>query len=135
MRKPELYRVKEDAKGLKAGEIVSFAGNSQDFIGPMGFKKLKYLEVFLSNGQRAVAESNNLERIVDSTSEDRTVNNVMRHNYRVLSDDEKLQMQQIKDEGLSFYQLIESIGESRELSIAKTKIEEAVMWAVKHITR
>ena len=29
---------------------------------------------------------------------------------------------------------IEGIGGSRELSIAKTKTEEAVMWAVKHIT-
>lgn len=31
--------------------------------------------------------------------------------------------------------LIDSIGQSRELSLAKTKIEEAVMWAVKHVTR
>ncbi len=72
---------------------------------------------------------------VDSTSDDRTVNNVMRHAYRVLSDDEKAQMQAIKDEGLKFHDLVESIGGSREMSLAKTKIEEAVMWAVKHITR
>lgn len=72
---------------------------------------------------------------VDSTSDDRTVNNVMRHAYRVLSDDEKAQMQAIKDEGLKFHALVESIGGSREMSLAKTKIEEAVMWAVKHITR
>jgi len=26
------------------------------------------------------------------------------------------------------------LGNNRELSLAKTKIEEAVMWAVKHIT-
>ena len=72
---------------------------------------------------------------VDSTSDDRTVNNVMRHAYRVLSDDEKAQMQAIKDEGLKFHDLVESIGGSREMSLAKIKIEEAVMWAVKHITR
>ena len=30
---------------------------------------------------------------------------------------------------------IDVIGSSRELSLAKTKIEEAVMWAVKHITK
>lgn len=30
--------------------------------------------------------------------------------------------------------MIEGLGNSRELSLAKTKIEEAVMWAVKHIT-
>lgn len=75
------------------------------------------------------------EETVSSTSDDRTVNNVMRHAYRVLSDEEKAQMQAIKDEGLKFHELVESIGASRELSLAKTKIEEAVMWAVKHITR
>ena len=72
---------------------------------------------------------------VSSTSDERTVNNVMRHAYRVLSDAEKAQMQKIKDMGLDFHNFIDSIGQSRELSLAKTKIEEAVMWAVKHVTR
>lgn len=71
---------------------------------------------------------------IDSASNLRTVNNVMRHEYRVLSDEEKRQMQQVKDQGLGLHNFIESIGSSRELSLAKTKIEEAVMWAVKHIT-
>lgn len=71
---------------------------------------------------------------VDSTSDDRTVNNVMRHGYRVLTDSEKAAMQDVKDIGLAFYQRLDDIGNSRELSLAKTKIEEAVMWAVKHIT-
>lgn len=72
---------------------------------------------------------------VDSTSDERTVNNVMRHQYRVLTDAEKQQMQAIKDKGLELHNLLESIGGSRELSLAKTKVEEAVMWGVKHITR
>lgn len=72
---------------------------------------------------------------VPSTSDARTVNNVMRHAYRVLSDQEKAQMQAIKDHGLQVHDFIEGVGQSRELSLAKTKIEEAVMWAVKHITR
>jgi len=72
---------------------------------------------------------------VDSTSDQRTVNNVMRHAYRVLTDDEKALMQKVKDLGLELHTLIEGIGQSRELSIAKTKTEEAVMWAVKHLTR
>lgn len=72
---------------------------------------------------------------VASTSDERTVNNVMRHAYRVLSDQEKAQMQTIKDKGLELHELIKSVGTSRELSIAATKTEEAVMWAVKHITR
>lgn len=71
---------------------------------------------------------------VDSTSDARTVNNVMRHQYRVLSDAEKAQMQAIKDKGLELHEIIKGIGASRELSLAATKTEEAVMWAVKHIT-
>ena len=71
---------------------------------------------------------------VDSKSDDRTVNNTMRHAYRVLNDAEKANMQAIKDQGLAFHELIAGLGNSREISLAKTKIEEAVMWAVKHIT-
>jgi hypothetical protein len=71
---------------------------------------------------------------VESTSDDRTVNNTMRHQYRVLTDAEKANMQAIKDMGLQFHELVAGIGNSREISLAKTKIEEAVMWAVKHIT-
>jgi len=71
---------------------------------------------------------------VNSTSDNRVVNNVMRHAYRVLTEDEKKTMQTVKDVGKEFYDYLESIGSSRELSLAKTKIEEAVMWAVKHVT-
>ena len=71
---------------------------------------------------------------IESTSDARTVNNVMRHNYRVLSDDEKQQMAAIKDKGLEFVEFLDGIGSSRELSLAKTKMEEAVMWATKHVT-
>lgn len=61
-------------------------------------------------------------------------NNVMRHEYRELSDPEKDLVVLVKDRGLEFYTLLENMGQSREISIAKTKIEEAVMWATKHIT-
>lgn len=73
-------------------------------------------------------------KYVDSASEKRTVNNTMRHQYKVLSDDEKAAMLKVKDDGLALHQFFESLGSSRELALAKTKIEEAVMWAVKHIT-
>ena len=72
---------------------------------------------------------------IDSTSDRRVENNVMRHQYKILSDAEKGQMQAIKDMGLHFHDGVEALGQSRELSLAKTKIEEAVMWAVKHITK
>lgn len=81
----------------------------------------------------------------NSASDARVTNNVMRHEYRVLSDEEKQRMQAIKDHGLAFMELLHDIGRTsagfgdrlgdRELSIAGTKIEEAVMWAVKSITR
>lgn len=71
---------------------------------------------------------------VDSTSDKRTVNNTMRHQYRVLSDEEKATMAAIKSKGEELLELIAGCGNSRELSIAKTKTEEAVMWAVKHVT-
>lgn len=81
---------------------------------------------------------------VDSTSDQRVVNNVMRHNYRVLSESEKESMRMLKDSGLSFINQLHGIGAtdmagdrfaSRELALAATRIEEAVMWAVKHITK
>lgn len=71
---------------------------------------------------------------VDSASDDRTANNAVRHQYRVLSDAEKASMVEVKDRGAEFLKLVDSLGSSRETSLAKTKIEEAVMWAVKHIT-
>lgn len=70
----------------------------------------------------------------DSTSDERTDNNTMRHQYRKLSDSEKDQMLAIKDKGLEFLKLLNESTPSRERSIAITKIEEAVMWAVKGIT-
>jgi hypothetical protein len=72
---------------------------------------------------------------VSSTSDRRVANNVMRHEYRILTEEEKEQMLKIKDLGLEFYEYIKGLGTSRELSIALTHIEETVMWAVKHITR
>ncbi len=64
---------------------------------------------------------------VNSSSDSRTVNNVMRHQYRILTDAEKSAMQTIKDKGLELYDLIESIGQSRELSLAKTKTEGGML--------
>ena len=70
---------------------------------------------------------------VKSEGDQRTANNIVRHQYRVLSEEEKAKMLAVKDAGLAFLELIG--GGSRELSIAATKIEEAVMWAVKDITK
>lgn len=65
-------------------------------------------------------------------------NNVMRRKQRALTDREKEQIQQIKDMGTIFHDYLTSLapvcGDSRELAIAKTKLEESVMWAVKHVS-
>lgn len=72
---------------------------------------------------------------IDSTDDDRTANNAVRHQYRTLSDEEKAQMLALKDLGAAFLAKCDEIGQSRELSLAKTNAEQAVMWAVKHVTR
>lgn len=77
---------------------------------------------------------NKATEYLKSDSDERIKNNTMRHQYRVLSDEEKQFMIAIKDKGLEFLTLIEGV-QSREMSIARTKIEEAVMWAVKDITK
>lgn len=93
---------------------------------------------------------------INSASDDRTANNAVRHTYRVLSDAEKAQMVAIKDKGAELLMLIDSLrtgngkvqveddsrGVSltvrtsceRSLDIAAERTEEAVMWAVKHLT-
>jgi hypothetical protein len=72
---------------------------------------------------------------VPSESDARTANNAMRHQYRVLNETEKEAMVWIKDQGLTMMEFIdERVPKGREASIAKTKIEEAVMWAVKGLT-
>jgi hypothetical protein len=72
---------------------------------------------------------------VESSSDARTVNNTMRHQYRILTDDEKAAMMAFKDLGLHFLTALDKQGKpGRETALARTKIEEAVMWAVKGIT-
>ncbi|MDN3712196.1 hypothetical protein QWZ10_11035 [Paracoccus cavernae] len=80
---------------------------------------------------------------IDSTSDQRTANNAVRHAYRTLSEAEKAQMQQVKDMGAALIAKLHEIGgtdpsgdrlASRDLSLANTHIEDAVMRAVRHIT-
>ena len=88
--------------------------------------------------------------LIDSESNQRTANNAMRHQYKVLNENEKHQMVAVKDMGLDFLRLLHSIGgtapsietysldkipqASRDLALAQTHIEDAVMRAVRHIT-
>jgi hypothetical protein len=71
---------------------------------------------------------------INSASDDRTANNAVRHTYRVLSDAEKQQMVDLKDLAAAFIAKCREVGNSREISLAITNAEQAVMWAVKHVT-
>ena len=74
--------------------------------------------------------------MVDSTSDDRTANNVMRHAHRVLSDEEKDEMQAVKDLGLKFHDLLGVIGNSREISIdmAQEVLQDLLRANDRHVT-
>lgn len=54
--------------------------------------------------------------------------------YRSLSSSEREMMYTVKEKGKEFLDLIDEIGSSEELATAKRRVEEAVMWAVKHIS-
>jgi hypothetical protein len=60
--------------------------------------------------------------------------NVFRKEYRELTEEEKNLMGEVKDKAQSLYDSIQKIADSREKSLAKTHLEESVMWAVKKIT-
>tara|TARA_R110002111_G_scaffold90089_1_gene140348 strand:- start:1193 stop:1450 length:258 start_codon:yes stop_codon:yes gene_type:complete len=80
---------------------------------------------------------------VKSTSDMRTVNNSTRQTFRVLTEAEKAQVDVIKQRGAEFIEYLHTIGQtdpegermaSRNLSLAMTHMEDAVMRAVRHIT-
>jgi len=94
-------------------------------------------------GGRLTPEGKIMTERIDSTSDQRTVNNAVRHTDRTLSDAEKAQMQEVKDLGAAFIAKLHEIGGtelggdrfgSRDLSLANTHAEDAVMRAVRHIT-
>ncbi|MFP4045429.1 MAG: hypothetical protein ACLFTP_12850 [Rhodosalinus sp.] len=81
---------------------------------------------------------------IGTLPDERTANNAVRHQYRVLSEEEKLRMQSIKDPGAAFIAQLHEMGgtdpngdrlASRDLELAQTHAEDAVMRAVRHITR
>ena len=67
-----------------------------------------------------------------------TRENVMRRTPRKLSDIDQQYIGAVKDAGADLWDLFDRIGmsggHSRELEIAKQKVEESVMWATKHIS-
>ena len=60
--------------------------------------------------------------------------NTFRNTYRKLTDDEQHLVNTIKDKAEAMEAIIEDMPLGRSRSLAMTKLEEAVMWAVKGIT-
>lgn len=80
------------------------------------------------------------EEMVESTSDERTVNNSTRQQYRVLSDAEKQTVDWFKGAGASFIEHCEALRSERpeagrEFSLAITHMEDAVMRAVRGVTQ
>lgn len=84
-----------------------------------------------------------MAKTVDSAGDERTINNGVRHQYRVLTDAEKALMVEVKDLGEAFLAKLHEIGgtdpasgrmASRDLALAQTHVEDATMRAVRHIT-
>lgn len=59
---------------------------------------------------------------------------IFRKAYRPLNPDESNLLERLKDQATALHQTITEGPRSREQSLALTKLEEAVMWAVKGIT-
>ena len=57
------------------------------------------------------------------------------HALRVLSNNETLhKIKALREKGDTFLNLLQSFGNSRELDLARVKVEEAVMWATTHLS-
>lgn len=83
------------------------------------------------------------ETRLPSSSDDRTENNSTRQVYRLLSEVERAQIDQVKATGDALIAQLHEIGgtdpqgermASRDLALALTHIEDGVMRAVRHIT-
>lgn len=59
--------------------------------------------------------------------------NVFRKQYRQLSEDEQRHVDAVKTSAELLYRTLHG-GDPRAMALAKTKLEECVMWAVKGLT-
>jgi hypothetical protein len=81
-----------------------------------------------------------MDETIESTSDERTVNNSTRQQYRVLSDAEKKTIDWFKEAGAAFIVHAENLRTERpeagrEFALAITHMEDAVMRAVRGVTQ
>lgn len=62
------------------------------------------------------------------------MSDVFHAEYRELTQEESTAVLAIKEKAAELHGLIEAVGHSRYTSLAKTALEESVMWAVKQLT-
>jgi hypothetical protein len=74
----------------------------------------------------------------DETFAGSEIENVFRPVYRELSEKEQEVISEFKDDAYKLYCKIEGFSDpnnGRAMALAKTKLEESIMWAVKGLTK
>lgn len=56
-----------------------------------------------------------------------------RNQLRPMSHEQRMQVSELQNIEVDFITLCNKIGKSRELSLAITNIEQATMWAIRHL--
>jgi hypothetical protein len=63
------------------------------------------------------------------------MSDTFRKEYKPLDESQKARIEQIKDEAEKLHESFDwAIGDKRMIALAKTNLEQAVMWAIKAIT-
>lgn len=70
----------------------------------------------------------------DTREREQPVPDVMRRHSRNLTSSEFQTLDSMKMLGNRLHHYFDSLGQSREISLAKTNLEQAIMWATKHLT-
>ena len=64
------------------------------------------------------------------------MSDVFRKEYKPLDESQKMRIEQIKNEAEKLYDSFDwALGDKRMLALAKTNLEQAVMWAIKGVTQ
>jgi len=136
---------KEDEKLLewgrareKAINVLEFLENLQkttpaDNVTKQAREIFEYI-VNLRNNKMSNEKLENEPEIISVNLPENLPPDVMRLNEKPLSDIAADRVYKIKKMGNNFHEYLESFPNNRELSLAKAKLEEFVMWAVKGIS-
>lgn len=91
------------------------------------------LDIFRKHQCSIKPKNHNIQRFIDSIKNEE-IEDIMRAKDQTLCDRQRQNIESIKEWGNVFYRLLDFY-KSEEISIAKIKLQECVMWAVKGISR